>query len=242
MKTQLRLANGARVKLQGPVKKILGHPVTRLALAYLLGCYLWFALRTTRWTLDGEDHAEPYLLGQPVIAAFWHERLPLMPKLCDIARTRRPGGGLRMNVLVSQSRDGRFIGGVLRRFGLEVVLGSSSKGGAAGMRILLGLLQDGAQIAITPDGPRGPRRIAAPGVVQIAAAASVAVLPCSAQISRRRIMRSWDRMVVPLPFARGVLVCGAPILVPPDGWQDALPRVQAALNAASDRADQLCMA
>ena len=78
--------------------------------------------------------------------------------------------------------------------------------------------------------------------MQIAAAAGVAVLPCSAQISRRRIMRSWDRMVVPLPFARGVLVCGAPILVPPDGWQDALPRVQAALNAASDRADQLCMA
>ena len=84
--------------------------------------------------------------------------------------------------------------------------------------------------------------MAAAGVAQLAGLAGVMVLPASAQTSRRKVLRSWDRMVVPLPFARGVLVCGAPILVPPDGWQDALPRVQAALNAASDRADQLCMA
>jgi lysophospholipid acyltransferase (LPLAT)-like uncharacterized protein len=228
--------------LKGLAKRLLRRPFAQTALANLLGFYLWLALRTTRWALDGEAHVAPYLAGQPVIAAFWHERLPLMPKLCDMARARRPGGGLRMHVLVSQSRDGRFIGAVLRRFGLEVVLGSSSKGGAAGMRALLDLLAAGAQIAITPDGPRGPRRVAAAGAAQIAAASGVAVLPCSAQISRRRVMRSWDQMVVPLPFARGVVVCGAPILVPPEGWQDALPRIQAALNAAAERADLLCPA
>ncbi len=226
--------------MKGLAKRLLRHPFARTALANLLGFYLWLALRTTRWTLDGEAHVAPYLAGQPVIAAFWHERLPLMPKLCDMARARRSSGDLRMHVLVSRSRDGRFIGSVLRRFGLKVVLGSSSKGGAAGMRALLDLLAAGAQIAITPDGPRGPRRVAAAGAAQIAAASGVAVLPCSAQISRRRVMRSWDRMVVPLPFARGVVVCGAPILVPPEGWQDALPRIQAALNAAVERADLLC--
>ncbi len=224
------------------MKRLLRHPIFQTSLANILGRYLWFALRTTRWTLDGEAHAAPYLAGQPVIAAFWHERLPLMPQLCDMARARRPDGSLRMHVLVSQSRDGRFIGAVLRRFRLQVVLGSSSKGGAAGMRALLSLLADGGQIAVTPDGPRGPRRVAAAGVAQMAAASGIAVLPCSAQISRRRVMRSWDRMVIPLPFARGVVVCGAPILVPPEGWQDALPQIQAALNAAADRADLLCPA
>ena len=224
------------------MKRLLRHPIFQTSLANILGRYMWFALRTTRWTLDGEAHAAPYLAGQPVIAAFWHERLPLMPQLCEMARARRPGGGLRMHVLVSQSRDGRFIGAVLRRFRLQVVLGSSSKGGAVGMRALLSLLADGGQIAVTPDGPRGPRRVAAAGVAQMAAASGIAVLPCSAQISRRRVMRSWDRMVIPLPFARGVVVCGAPILVPPEGWQDALPQIQAALNAAADRADLLCPA
>ncbi len=224
------------------IKRLLRHPVTQSALANLLGLYLWFALRTTRWTLDGAEHVEPYIAGQSVVAAFWHERLPLMPQLWRMARDRRPAGTDRMYVLVSQHRDGRFIGSVVRRFALEVVLGSTSKGGAAGMRALLGLLARGDQIAITPDGPRGPRRVAAPGVAQIAALAGVAVLPCSAQTSRRKVMRSWDRMVVPLPFGRGVVVCGAPIPVPRQGWQDALPNIQAALTAAADRADALCPA
>jgi lysophospholipid acyltransferase (LPLAT)-like uncharacterized protein len=226
--------------VKGLVKRLLGSPRGQSAMAGLLGSYLRFALGTTRWTLDGEAHVAPYLAGRPVIAAFWHERLPLMPKLCQMEAARLPRGAFRMHVLVSQSRDGRFIGAVLRHFGVDVVLGSSSKGGAAGMRALLGLLADGAQVAVTPDGPRGPRRVAAVGTAQIAAASGLPVLPCSAQISRRRVMRSWDRMVIPLPFARGVIVCGEPIAVAPEAWEEALPRIQAALNAAADRADLLC--
>ena len=224
------------------MKRVLRHPTFQAAVAYVLGLYLWFALRTTRWTLDGEAHVAPYLAGQPVVAAFWHERLPLMPQLWQIASARRKGGASRVHVLVSQSRDGRFIGAVMRWFNIDVVLGSSSKGGAAGLRALLGLVADGGQIAITPDGPRGPRRVAAAGVAQLAAVSGVALLPCAAQTSRRRIMRSWDRMVIPLPFGRGVVVCGEPIQVPRDRWQDALPQIQAALNAAADRADLLCPA
>lgn len=222
------------------MKRFTRHPATQLALAWLLGGYLWFALRTTRWTLDGAAYAAPYLAGQPVIAAFWHERLPLMPKLWRLAWDCRNDHSARMHVLVSQHRDGRFIGAVLRRFAVDVVLGSSSRGGASGVRALLGLLAAGDQIVITPDGPRGPRRVAAAGVAQIAALSGVAVLPCSAQLSRRRVMRSWDRMVVPLPFGRGVVVCGEPILVPRQNWAVALPAIQAALNAAADRADRLC--
>ncbi len=224
------------------VRTWLRHPAIQSALAWLLGWYLWFALRTTRWVVDGAAQAAPYLTGQPVVAAFWHDRLPLMPKLWLLARDRRVQNSGRMHVLVSQHRDGRFIGLVLRRFGVDVVLGSSSRGGAAGVRALLGLLAGGDQIVITPDGPRGPRRVAARGVAQVAAFSGVAVLPCSAQISRRRTLRSWDRMVIPLPFGRGVVVCGAPIPVPLQGWQDALPAIEAALNAASDRADDLCPA
>ena len=106
----------------------------------------------------------------------------------------------------------------------------------------MALLQGDEQVAITPDGPRGPRRVAASGVAQIAALSGVSVLPCSAQTSRRRILRSWDRMVLPLPFGRGVLVCEAPIRVPRQGWEASLPIIETALTAAAERADQLCRA
>jgi lysophospholipid acyltransferase (LPLAT)-like uncharacterized protein len=209
-------------------------------LARALGLYLSVALRTTRWTLDGAEFLAPYAApGEPVIAAFWHERLPLMSALWLLARRSNPGG-TRMHVLVSKHRDGQFIGNVLRRFGVDVVLGSSSKGGAAGVRILLRLLGAGDQIVITPDGPRGPRRVAAPGVAQLAALSGVKILPCAAQISRRWVLGTWDRMVIPLPFARGVMVCGAPIAVARDGWQSAVAGIQTALTAATDRADRLC--
>jgi lysophospholipid acyltransferase (LPLAT)-like uncharacterized protein len=221
------------------MKRFLRHSLVQTILARTLGLYLFVALRTTRWTLDGEAFVAPYTAGAPVIAAFWHERLPLMPALWLLARRSNPRRN-HIHVLVSQHRDGQFIGNVVRRFGIDVVLGSSSRGGAAGVRILLGLLGAGDQIGITPDGPRGPRRVAAPGVAQLAALSGAKVLPCAAQISRRWVLGTWDRMVIPLPFARGVVVCAAPIAVARDGWQNAVTGIQAALTAATDRADRLC--
>jgi len=205
---------------------------------WLGGLYLIFALRTTRWVLDGPEHLAQVTAGQATVAAFWHERLALMPMLWLTLRRRDPAQ--RGHVLVSQHRDGRLIGAVMRRFGVAVVYGSSRRGGAAGVRAVLPLLARGEHLVMTPDGPRGPRRVAAPGVAQIAALSGVPVLPCAAQTSRRRVLRSWDRMVVPLPFGRGVLVCLPPISVPRDGWQEALPEIAAALTAAADRADRLC--
>jgi lysophospholipid acyltransferase (LPLAT)-like uncharacterized protein len=76
----------------------------------------------------------------------------------------RKGSVAQVRILISHSRDGRFIGTVVRWFGIEVALGSSSRGGAAAFRSLLGLLERGIHIGITPDGPRGPRRQAALGV------------------------------------------------------------------------------
>ncbi len=222
------------------LKRLLRHPSVQAAGAWLLGLYLWFALRTTRWTLLGAEHLAPYAAGAPVIAAFWHERLPLMSTLWLMASRGAPER--RMHVLVSRHRDGRFIGTVLRRFRVAVVHGSSSRGGAAGLRGLLGVLAQGDQVVITPDGPRGPRRIAAPGVAQLAALAGVPVLPCSAQTSRRWQLKSWDRMVIPRPFGRGVVVCLPSITVARADWQAAMPAIAAAMTRAVDQADAACPA
>ena len=113
-------------------------------------------------------------------------------------------------------RDGQFIGAVVSRFALDVVLGSSSRGGAKGTAHSCSTCSPAATTSPSrPDGPRGPRRVAAPGVAQLAALSGVPVLPCAAQTTRRWVLRTWDRMVVPKPFGRGVVVCLPTIAVEP---------------------------
>lgn len=215
-------------------------------LAALVGRYLAFALRTTRWTLEGEANFAPHAAGAPAVAAFWHECLPLMPALW--MRARAAGGqhgATRIHVLVSRHNDGRLVGEVMRHFGVAVVYGSSAragqdKGGATGVRQLLDVLATGSHVGLTPDGPRGPARQAAPGVAQLAGLSGVPVLPCAARITRRIVLNSWDRLILPLPWGRGVLVCLPPIAVPRQDWETTLPTIEAALTEAAKQAEQLC--
>lgn len=138
--------------------------------------------------------------------------------------------------LASRHRDGQMIGNIMINLGLELVSGSTSKGGPVGLRALAKALAAGKNVSLTPDGPRGPRRVAAPGVAQLAAITGARVLPCAAATSRAITLNSWDKMRLALPFGHGKLVVGKPITVPRSGWQESLPAIQAALNAALERA------
>jgi lysophospholipid acyltransferase (LPLAT)-like uncharacterized protein len=224
------------------MKSLLRSSQAQAVLASLLGGYLTFALRTTRWELDGQEHFRPHAAGAPAVFAFWHEFLPLMPALSLIARKLPFYRPTPIHTLVSQHRDGRFIGAVVRRFGILPVLGSSTRGGATGLRNLLVVLRRGHLIGITPDGPRGPRRQAAFGVAQLAALSGAPVVPLAARTTRSIHLDTWDRMPVPLPFGRGVVVCGPAIHVPLHAWKDAVPGIAEALTQAAARADRLCSA
>jgi len=207
----------------GPVQAVIGR-----ASAW----YFRFVARTTLWQIEGAD--ELSLFGQggtPCIVVFWHETLPAMPVFWLRARTSLPA-----TVLASRHRDGRLIATAVEHFGIGVVAGSSSRGGASGLRALVNALRAGQHVGLTPDGPRGPRRVAAPGVAQLAALTGAPVLPCAASTSFALQTRSWDRMRVPLPFGRGRLVCGPFIHVPRAGWEGYLPEIEAGLNATLARA------
>jgi len=224
----------------------LNGDVTQRAAAWLLGAYLRFALNTVRWTLDGADNLAPFAGDRAVVAAFWHECLPLMPALWMHVRRRNPHrGGC---VLVSRHRDGRFIGAIMRQFGVQTVFGSTAhvegkapkeRGGAASLRALRAVLAADQAVVMTPDGPRGPPRQAAPGVAHLAAASGAPVLPAAARLRHHIRLNSWDRMIVPLPFGRGVLVCMPPMQVK-DAEPATLAAIGAALTAAADRAESLC--
>ncbi len=229
-------------------QRLIRHPRTQAVLARLLAGYLAFVYRTTRWTVLGEERFPGVLVdgdGRPsgAIIAFWHERLSMMPMLWASAkRSARtlglPGmAGRQVFVLISGHRDGRLISSVVKRLDLETVVGSTNAGARAAAMGLLRQLRQGNFIAITPDGPRGPRRHAAMGVAELGALAGVRIFPTAARTTRSRVFRSWDQAVLPLPFARGVLVLGEPILVPRGEATAALPGIEAALTAACDLAD-----
>lgn len=222
------------------LKRLGTAPLIQRLLVWLVFAYTRITYATLRWRFEGVEHLGPHIAGEPVVAAFWHERQALMPMLWMLARRR--GSKAKVHVLISRHRDGRFVAAVMEHFGIQNVIGSTSRGGAAGLRNLCNLLAAGDHIAITPDGPRGPRRVAAPGVAQIAAVAGVRVLPCAAQSSHRIRLSTWDQMVLPLPFGRAVLVCEPTIAVSRDDWKLALPRIAAAMTRAAEQADRECAA
>ena len=149
--------------------------------------------------------------GEPVIYAVWHGRILMMPWLN--ARLRRTHGARRVTMLASSSRDGELIARYARRFGLDVVRGSSSRGGAAAIRALVGTLGQGRDVAVVPDGPRGPCCRLQPGVVALAALTGVPVVPLALGARPARRLRSWDAFLIPAPFARCGAVFGAPVAV-----------------------------
>jgi lysophospholipid acyltransferase (LPLAT)-like uncharacterized protein len=219
------------------VKKILQAPRAQAVIARLAALYIQGVARALRWRVAGEPSLAEFVSGPPMIVVFWHETLPAMPVLWLLSRRRglaRPG-----IALASRHRDGKLIGQVLNCMGIGLVAGSSSRGGAAGLRGLLRALEHGAHVALTPDGPRGPAHRCAPGVAQLAALSGARVLPCAA-ITRPAIrLSSWDRMRLPLPFGRGSLVLGPSLSVPRDDWRGGLAAISAALDATMAQAAAL---
>lgn len=160
------------------------------------------SVRTRSRSADGRPHpADPR--RERYIYAFWHESL-LAP-----AKMRTPA-----KVLVSQSADGELIAQVCGYFGIGAIRGSATRGGAGA---LLEMLRDDqpAHLAITPDGPRGPRRRFKPGAVFVASHSGLAIVPVGIGFTRAWRFASWDRFALPMPFSTATGVLGAPIAVPP---------------------------
>jgi lysophospholipid acyltransferase (LPLAT)-like uncharacterized protein len=216
------------------MKRLLHSSLIQSALADAAAAYLKFVAETTSWRIEGEEEITAFASQTPCIVAFWHETLPSMPVIWLRRRAANPAKPAI--VLASRHRDGRLIGLGVARFGIGLAAGSSSRGGAAGLRALINALQAGADVGITPDGPRGPRRKAAPGVAQLAAITGAKVLACAASTKWAVRLNSWDRMRFPLPFGTGRLVCAPLITVTRDDWQGGLNRIETALTDAAERA------
>lgn len=169
--------------------------------------------------------------GEHFILAFWHRHLLLMPYAYR---------GRRISVLVSQSQDGELIARTVARLGIDSSRGSSSRGGAAGLRSLLRKAAEGWDIAFTPDGPRGPLREVQPGVILAAAATGLPIVPVSIAATRAKRLKSWDRFLVPLPLSTVHFVYGEPLAVERRGdLEAAAAELKRRLDGAEGEADRL---
>ncbi len=132
--------------------------------------------------------------GRACLYAFWHSRQLMMPLAY---------GGRGIHVLISRHRDGELIQRIIARFGLRAVRGSTTRGGSEALRALVRVARGGADVAITPDGPKGPRQVAQPGVVQLAKASGVPIVPVTFACSKKNSSRAGIGFCSPCPSGAG---------------------------------------
>ena len=158
-----------------------------------------------RW----RDHSGLFESPQspPVIFCIWHNRLALSM----VVHRRYPR---KLAALISASKDGAFLAAILLQYGVQAVRGSTSRRGPQALLELTNLMRRGYDVAITPDGPRGPRYVVQEGIVSLAQLTGLPIVPVTCNTQGKICMKSWDRFQIPLPFARCEMVFHEPIRVP----------------------------
>lgn len=170
--------------------------------------------------------------GKSQFFAFWHGRMLMLPIFYRRHFARK------LYIMISQHGDGRLIALAVKLLGIDSVAGSSTRGGAKAALEMIKLVEGGDSIGITPDGPKGPRYICKSGVVTLAQQTGLTVQPITYSTQRHWTLSSWDSMIIPVPFSRGVVLLGDPISIEPGCDRDeAVKKIQDSLHEITERAD-----
>src|SRR5688572_27677875 len=196
------------------------HGEVAAALIWLFGKTLHSTLR-----LEVKDDtgfmAENFDQG---IAAIWHNRLAVAMPIWRFWQRKVPDA--RLAGLISASRDGALLSRTFSYFGVKPIRGSSSRHGAQALLELTSAIRDNFNVAITPDGPRGPKYHVQPGIISLAQVTGAPIVPLGAHIQRKIELRSWDRFQIPLPFTKCRATLGRPIWVPRNASAEELEQMR----------------
>lgn len=217
------------------LKPLLKSRIIYRLLVWMLAIYIRLVFFTSRKYIDIHPKAARYIRGETnAIFALWHGRMMLMPCFYPPRRI--------IHVLISQHRDGVLISDVIKEFGFKTIAGSTSRNGREALMNMLRALKCGENVAITPDGPRGPCQVAAVGVAASAKLSGKPVLPIAFSASRHKRAKSWDRFMLALPFSRISFCVGAPIVIDksmPD--EEARLLVERTMNQLTNHADAVLL-
>jgi lysophospholipid acyltransferase (LPLAT)-like uncharacterized protein len=228
------------------LKTLLRSDAVQAFLGWLLGTYIRLILRTVRWRHQNLECVEPVLAGEAgAVALFWHGRIPLC--LATAPQWWRKN----TKALISPSSDGQFIATALEMADFPGIRISTAKPGdtakarqaVAAFREAINHVAEGGALVVTPDGPRGPNEIIAPGSLQIARRSKQPVFLMGIAANPAMQLGGWDKMMFGLPFGRGAVVWEGPLYVPPDADDAAVAALiddwSARLSAVTRRAEAL---
>jgi lysophospholipid acyltransferase (LPLAT)-like uncharacterized protein len=207
------------------LKKILKSQAMKKIAAIVIYGYIRLVHGTTRWHYLGERNN--VINYSNAIYAFWHGRLAMMPYMAP--------EDSRMNVISSGHRDGVIISMVMRYFGFNTIFVSRSSSPQSAVRAMLRCIKNGESIAFTPDGSRGPLRQINGNIIDIARLSGVPIIPIGYNTKCCKVLNTWDKFMLPLPFSKGVMVLGDPIYVPKNSNPEQLSYCKTLLKEALDK-------
>jgi len=218
-------------------KRIFEKPWAQNAVSVLIAGYLLLVRYSGKWEIRGAEPIRALMdQDQALIFCFWHGRL--IPSLFGWQEERA------LHMLSTPHRDGKIAAKAYNRFGIQTIWGSTKKGGTEAARAIIKVLKTGGVIAITPDGPKGPRQRMQKSAVDMARMSGAMLVPVATSTSHAKWLTSWDRMIIPLPFGRGLLAFGEPIEVPrkasAEEFEDLRKTFEDRLNALTRVVDQAC--
>lgn len=175
---------------------------------------IWLLGKTLRISWRGRENLqEVRKSGQRVIYALWHGRLLIL----TFAHRWQ-----KVHVLISQHRDGEFVARTVQRLGFVPIRGSTTRGGTQAIFQMVSKIQDGYDLAITPDGPKGPPHKVQSGAIYIAQRSGLPIMPISASAKSAWRLKSWDNFLIPKPFSRAVIILGKPVFVSQNATENEL--------------------
>jgi len=172
----------------------------------ILGCLL---IRILTFTVRIEQKPKGILdklKRANYIYAVWHNSMLVLSHI---------GRNTNVHALISQHSDGEYIAQVVKRLGLGVIRGSTTRGGSRATRALLKKAEEGYSIGITPDGPRGPRYVVQSGCIYLSRKTGFPIVPVTVGLSNYWKLPSWDEFRIPKPFSRALILYGEPVYIPP---------------------------
>ncbi len=233
------------------LKRIIKSSLFQNIVCYILYLYCRFVFLTNKIEYINRKIIDKYCPVSkdkptiPCIFMFWHGRILITPKMTNNRQDS-------INIIISKHGDGKLIAKFSALFGAKAIRGSSNRasshkkgakdrGGSSVLRNAVKILQNGESLAITPDGPRGPRMKMKNNILAIAKITGVDIIPVTCSSSRSHIFNSWDRFMLPLPFGKITIIYGNPISIARDADEEMLKmtgnKIENTLNMITKEAD-----
>lgn len=211
------------------------HTLLTRIFGFVFGLFLRLVCSTNRVTVTRGDIFDRYAKEGGKIFAFWHNRL-----FFHAYYYSRNCRDRKLSILVSMSRDGDYGTALALSLGFDVVRGSSSRGGQKAVKEIASKITGGNNVAITPDGPRGPAFRVNDGIIKIAQLTGAQIIPVSYDASGKWVLKSWDKFIVLRPFGRVHIAFGDPIDIPGNMTSEMIEQYREKLEKTLRGLDNMC--